>query len=145
MKLFWYTLLLFIFVNSCTVEPRAIDYGNDGCQHCKMILMDTKFGAQVVTKKGKIFIFDDVNCLMSFLESEEISMETDTKNILVTDYHSPETLVDATIAFYLKSDTFKTPMASQIVAFEDYETLKTYKAKNGGVYLAWGELVTQFK
>ena len=107
--------------------------------------MDTKFGAQVVTNKGKIFIFDDVNCLMSFLETDEINMETDAKHILVTDYHSPESLVDATIAFYLKSDAFKTPMASQIVAFEDYETLKTYKAKNGGVYLAWGELVTQFK
>lgn len=145
MKLFLYTMLLFILVTSCNVEPRAIDYGKDGCHHCKMILMDTKFGAQVVTNKGKIFIFDDVNCLMSFLETDEINMETDAKHILVTDYHSPESLVDATIAFYLKSDAFKTPMASQIVAFEDYETLKTYKAKNGGVYLAWGELVTQFK
>jgi copper chaperone NosL len=109
-----------------------------------MKLMDPKYGAEVVTQKGKIFIFDDVNCLMSFIESDEVS-QIDLKHILIIDYDQPEMLSDATISFYLKSDEFKTPMASNIVAFSDYETLKSYKSKHGGVYLAWGELVTQFK
>ncbi|HCB46457.1 MAG TPA: nitrous oxide reductase, partial [Algoriphagus sp.] len=54
-------------------------------------------------------------------------------------------LLDANFAHYLKSPEFKTPMASEVVAFPDYQLLKEYKVKNGGVYLAWGELTTQFK
>jgi len=137
-------LISLLLLAACSVEPRAINYGEDVCHHCKMKLMDPHYGAEVVTKKGKIYIFDDVNCLMSFLESEEIE-EENIQHLLITDYENPETLTDATLAFYLKSDQFKTPMASQIVAFSDYETLKGYKIKNGGVYMAWGELVTQFK
>jgi copper chaperone NosL len=129
---------------SCNVEPRAIRYGEDVCHHCKMKLMDPHFGAEVITEKGKIFIFDDANCLMAFIESYEIPRE-DLKHILIADYHTPEMLLDARMSFYLKSNSFKTPMASNIAAFADYEILKEYKAKHGGVYLAWGELLTQFK
>lgn len=139
-KIFLVSLLML----SCKAEPRPISYGNDNCHHCKMKLMDPVYGAEVVTQKGKVFIFDDVNCLMSFLESNEVSQE-DIKHVLVADYDKPESLTDAKIAFYLKSDKFKTPMASNIIAFSDFETLESYKSQHGGVYLAWGELVTQFK
>ena len=144
MKTHLLLLISLLLMSACSVEPRAINYGEDVCHHCKMKLMDPHYGAEVVTKKGKIYIFDDVNCLMSFLESEEIEKEN-IQHLLITDYENPETLTDATLAFYLKSAQFKTPMASQIVAFSDYETLKGYKVKHGGVYMAWGELVTQFK
>ncbi|MCR9013826.1 nitrous oxide reductase accessory protein NosL [Aquiflexum gelatinilyticum] len=137
-------LLISMLIWSCNAEPRPISYGKDNCHHCKMKLMDPVHGAEVVTQKGKIFIFDDVNCLMSFLESDEVNQE-DIKHILVADYTKPESLTDATVAFYLKSDKFKTPMASNIIAFSDYKTLESYKSEHGGVYLAWGELVTQFK
>ncbi|AFL84552.1 putative lipoprotein involved in nitrous oxide reduction [Belliella baltica DSM 15883] len=138
------TLFSVIFLLSCSADPRAINYGEDVCHHCKMKLMDPQYGAEVVTQKGKIFIFDDVNCLMTFMESGEVG-STVLKHILITDYNQGETLTDATTAFYLKSEKFKTPMASNIVAFSDYETLKKYKKDHGGVYMAWGELLTQFK
>lgn len=138
------SLFILITLVSCNTEPRAIRYGEDICHFCKMQLMDPKFGAEIVTSKGKIFIFDDVNCLLEFIDSEE-GKALDITHILVADYHQPETLTDATIAFYLKSESFKTPMASQIVAFSDYDILKEYKKEHGGIYLAWGELVTQFK
>lgn len=144
MKITLINILLISLLFGCSADPRAINYGEDVCHHCKMKLMDPHYGAEVVTQKGKIFIFDDVNCLMSFLDSDQVN-EEDLKHILVTDYDQPESLSDATMSFYIKSESFKTPMASNIVAFSDYETLKKYKKKHGGVYLAWGELVTQFK
>lgn len=143
MKTSWYILLL-IGVIACEVKPRAINYGEDACHHCKMKLMDPHFGAEALTRKGKVYIFDDVNCLMNWKDQEKIS-EEELAEVLVTDYNQPETLIDATTAFYLKSPDFKTPMASGVAAFADYEALKAYKNKNGGIYLAWGELVTQFK
>lgn len=137
-------LISLITMAACSSDPRPIVLGQDACHHCKMTLMDPKFGAELVTEKGKIFIFDDVNCMLGYMDSEEGKSQT-FKHILVMDYLNPGTLIDANIAHYLKSSEFKTPMASEVVAFPDYDLLKEYKAKNGGVYLAWGELTTQFK
>jgi copper chaperone NosL len=136
--------MLTVFLASCSTDPRPIVYGKDACHHCKMKLMDQKFGAELVTEKGKIFIFDDINCLLEFKDSEEGNQQT-YKHILVTDFMHPGTLLDANFAHYLKSETIQTPMASNVVAFSEYGLLKEYKQKNGGVYLAWGELTTQFK
>ncbi|OOG73080.1 nitrous oxide reductase accessory protein NosL [Algoriphagus sp. A40] len=133
---------LLLFLASCSADPRPIAYGQDGCHHCKMTLMDPKFGAELVTEKGKVFVFDDVNCMLMYMDSVE---DETYKHILVTDYLNPGVLLDANFAFYLKSDQFQTPMASQIVAFPDFEKLEEFKQKSGGVYLAWGELTTQFK
>jgi len=106
--------------------------------------MDQKFGAELVTEKGKIFIFDDVNCMLQYMDSEEGKRQT-YKHILVTDYLNPGTLLDANVAHYLKSESIQTPMASQVVAISDFNLLEEYKNKNGGIYIAWGELTTQFK
>jgi copper chaperone NosL len=144
MKQYLSLLALVVLLASCSADPRPIAYGQDGCHHCKMTLMDSKFGAELVTEKGKVFVFDDVNCMLQYMDSEDGKSQM-YKHILVTDYLNPGVLLDANLAFYLKSEEFKTPMASQIVAFPDYEVLKEYKAKTGGVYLAWGELSTQFK
>lgn len=144
MKLNFSILILLVLLASCAADPRPITYGQDGCHHCKMTLMDSKFGAELVTEKGKVFIFDDVNCMLQYMDSEDGKSQM-YKHILVTDYLNPGILLDANFAFYLMSKEFKTPMASNIVAFPDYNLLKEYKTKSGGVYLAWGELTTQFK
>ena len=138
-------LLVSIGLAACKVEPEPIHYGVDGCHHCKMTLMDPRFGAEIVTEKGKIYKFDDVNCMMATLETDEVSYEK-VKYFMVADYTQPETLIDANYAFYLKSEKIKSPMASHIGAFPDEPSMKEFqKNNNGGIYLAWGELVTQFK
>ncbi len=133
-----------VFLASCSADPRPIAYGEDACHHCKMKLMEQKFGAELVTEKGKVFIFDDVNCMLQYMDSEEGKRQT-YKHVLVTDYFNPGTLLDANFAHYLKSASIQTPMASQVVAISDFKLLEEYKEKNGGIYLAWGELTTQFK
>lgn len=142
MKRYLSIFTLLVLLASCSADPRPIAYGQDGCHHCKMTLMDPKFGAELVTEKGKVFVFDDVNCMLQYMDSVNDEVY---KHILVTDYLNPGVLLDANVAFYLKSDQFKTPMASQIVAFPDYDKMNEFKQKSGGVYLAWGELTTQFK
>lgn len=144
MKHYLSIFALLVFLASCSADPRPIAYGQDGCHHCKMTLMDPRFGAELVTEKGKVFVFDDVNCMLQYMDSEDGKSQM-YKHVLVIDYQNPGVLLDANYAFYLKSEEFKTPMASQIVAFPDYDVLKEYKKKTGGVYLAWGELTTQFK
>jgi len=129
---------------SCSVEPEPLQYGEDACYTCKMTLMDKKFGAELVTKKGKVFKFDDVNCMLTFYNSGEID-PSGFSHRLVVDFSQPGKLVDAANAFYLKSSEIKSPMASQIAAFEKKEHLDERKEQLEGIYLVWGELVTQFK
>jgi len=95
-------LILALALISCSVEPEPLQYGKDACHHCKMTLMDNKFGAEIVTAKGKIFKFDDTNCLINFLNSNEMS-DQDIKHCLITDFSSPGLLIDAKTAFYVKS------------------------------------------
>lgn len=136
-------LMLALITLSCSVEPEAIKYGTDACHTCKMTLMDKKFGAELVTEKGKIYKFDDVNCMMKYYnESQDPSQ---FKYKLVVDFSQPEKLIPANDAFYLKSADIKSPMASQIAAFEKKENLEALQKELNGIYLVWGELVTQFK
>lgn len=136
--------MLGIFLGSCTVEPEPIAYGEDACHHCKMTLMDRKFGAELVTKKGKIYKFDDVNCMLSFYHSGEVATG-DFAYKLVVDFTQPAKLIEAHNAFYLKSPRIQSPMISQVAAFEKEQDMKAAKDELNGIYMVWGELVTQFK
>lgn len=137
-------ILLIIITFSCSVAPESLQYGHDACYTCKMTLMDTKFGAEIVTKKGKVYKFDDINCLINFHNSGH-ELEEDMAYRLVVDFSNPEKLIDAREAFYIKSNQVKSPMASQIASFEKKEQADLNKKKWQGIWLSWGELVTEFK
>lgn len=93
---------LLISLLSCKAEPEPLRYGEDACHTCKMTLMDKKFGAELVTKKGKVYKFDDVNCMLTFYNSGEIDSREFAYR-LVVDFSQPTTLIEAADAFYLKS------------------------------------------
>lgn len=138
------TLPLAVMLGACSTDPVALEFGKDTCHSCKMKLMDNKFGAELVTKKGKVYKFDDVNCLLEYYNAHE-GEQTEYAHKLVIDFSKPGTLIDASNSHYLKADEIKSPMASQIAAFEDYELMKENKENWSGIYLSWGEVVTQFK
>ena len=137
-------VLLSISLLSCNVAPEPLQYGKDSCHTCKMTLMDKRFGAELVTQKGKVYKFDDVNCMLNFYNSEGNSPEVFSYK-LVVDFTHPAKLINAADAFYLKSPEIKSPMASQVAAFEKKESMEDFKKQLSGIYLVWGELVTQFK
>ncbi len=137
-------IIVCLAMTSCKVEPEPLVYGEDACHACKMTLMDRKFGAELVTSKGKIFKFDDVNCMMNFFNAEAANGSEFTHR-LVVDFAKPGKLIPAADAFYLKSPQIKSPMASQIAAFSSKEELESVQRELSGVYLVWGELITQFK
>jgi copper chaperone NosL len=138
------TAFIAIALVSCAVEPEPLHYGQDACHTCKMTLMDRKFGAELVSAKGKVFKFDDVNCMLTYYHSGETD-PAEFSHRLVVDFSDPGKLVDAADAFYLKSSEIKSPMASQVAAFSRKESMENVKKELKGIYLVWGELVTQFK
>jgi copper chaperone NosL len=137
------TSILLLFI-SCSTEPEPLVYGTDICHFCKMTLMDKKFGAELVTQKGKVYKFDDMNCFLNFYNSGYEPVE-DFKHKLVVDYANPSKLIDATNSFYLKSAAIRSPMNGEVAAFESKESMDTFKKEWKAIYLGWGEVTTQYK
>ncbi len=140
-------LILFFWmlgIYGCNTNPEPLLFGKDTCYSCKMTLIDNRFGAELVTHKGKVYKFDDLSCMLGFYHSgyEEPG---DFLHKLVVNHEKPGELIKADEAFYLKSKAFRAPMASEVAAFGDYDRMMTYKHKTGGIFLAWGEVITQFK
>ena len=133
-----------ILLTACHVEPQPLVYGKDACHTCKMTLTDQKFGAEVVTKKGKVYKFDDANCMINFLNSGFLEGEEVSHKLLV-DYTQPGKLLPVEHAFFLKSEEIRSPMNSGVAAFESEASMHEFKQKWSATLLGWGELQTQFK
>lgn len=133
-----------ITLASCSAKPEPIVYGKDGCHHCKMTLMDERFGAELVTKKGKVYKFDDVNCMVKFLNEGQVA-EADIAHSLVVDYARPGTLISSHTATYVKSEAIKSPMASNVAGFSSAESAETFNRQWQGDQLTWNTVVSESK
>ncbi len=134
-------ILLFsiLLMNSCNTEPQAIVQGKDNCHLCKMTITDPKYGAEILTKKGKVYKFDDVHCLLSFLQTKTLE-EMQVKEIYVVDYTGNHSLVKVNESFLLQGDKIRGPMNGNIIAFKDKDSMKNLAAQLKGVAISWEQL-----
>ena len=117
------SVFLVLFLSACsTSEPAPIRIGKDECTHCKMILTDLKFGAEIITKTNKIYKFDDVNCLNNYINKNE-KIQTQINVIFLVDYGNEGKFIQADQALLLQSEELKSPMGSAIAAFSSKEQL----------------------
>jgi len=142
MRKFAFIITISFFLLSCAAEPEPLVFGKDQCHTCKMTLMDKKFGAEVVTKKGKVYKFDDINCLFNFYREGSVD-KNELQYNLVIDFSSPEKLIDAEKAYFLISSEIKSPMASQVAAFESLPN--ELKQQWGATEYKWDDLQHQFQ
>ena len=132
-----------VWLSGCAPEPRPIAYGTDACHSCKMTLAEKTFGGELVTRKGKVYVFDDLNCMLSFYHKDV--EPGDLAFTLVVDYEHPGQFLNAGETFFVKSEALRSPMAGNVAAFKTYDHAMNYKRKNGGILLGWAEVTTQFK
>jgi len=123
---------------SCKVEPKEINYGNDHCYHCDMTVVDKTHSAEYVTKKGRAYMFDAVECLVMKINDE--NNEEELAFVLVADYEKPGELVDARDATYLISEKIKSPMGANLTAFKSKETAVKFQKEKGGELFNWSQL-----
>lgn len=122
---------------SCKVEPESILYGKDQCSFCKMNIVDKTHAAQYVTKKGKQFKFDAIECLVNDLGQKS---EEDVSIILVANYGNPGEMINAKTATYLISSGIKSPMGANLSAFETLEKALEFQQEYLGEIYAWQPL-----
>ncbi|TXN36033.1 hypothetical protein FVB32_15855 [Flagellimonas hymeniacidonis] len=136
-----FALILILLIASCSITPKPINYGSDGCHFCSMTIVDKQHAAQFVTEKGKAFKFDAAECMMNHLK--EIDVAT-VSLFLVNDYHSPGDLIDATKATYLISKNIPSPMGEYLTAFESKAIAEKAREQHEGKLFTWTELSNRF-
>ena len=121
----------------CAVKPQPIDFGKDACVYCKMNIVDQQHAAELVTKKGKVFKYDAIECMLKDTQrnhNEVVSL------YLVVDYLDPSGFIDATTAYYLVSEAIPSPMGEYLSAFSDEsKTRALVKTDEDHVY-NWTEI-----
>lgn len=136
-------LPLLVFV-SCSSGPEPIQYGKDECASCKMTLTDKRFGAEIVTNKGKVFKYDDLNCLVETLREGTVA-EEDVAAMYVVDFKKTGAFVDVQQALFLENEAIKSPMRSDIAGFSSAADLQEIKmAIGGGREMSWAEVRKAF-
>ena len=140
----------FFSLAGCQSGPEPIRYGQDNCAFCKMSFSDRRFGGEVCTKKGKVYKFDDIHCLLASLEAG-VPTRGEIAGVFLVDYGGGP-WIPADKGFLLRSPDFHTPMgggnaegiaggnagriAEGIAAFASVDVLHRYN----GQALLWKDL-----
>lgn len=140
LKLIPFFLLAFI-ISSCTTKPQPIKMG-DTCDFCIMGVADNRFGAEIITKKGKIYKFDDIHCLLGFMKANTVPQK-EQKSIVFIDFEAPHGFIESENIFLLKSGGLRSPMGSNIAAFKTLVQLKESQNKLGGEEVVWKSLANK--
>jgi copper chaperone NosL len=129
-----------ILLYGCTPEAEPIITGKDNCAECKMTIADPKFGAEIVTKKGRIYKFDDVRCVAAYLNKRSVAL-SDIHQTLFVNYEKPGELVDVRHAEFVLSSQLKSPMNGNAAAFNGKASAEKRSAEiDGSKVTNWATL-----
>lgn len=138
MRISYFMVLVAWTLSSCTVEPVDINYGVDQCHACRMTISDQRFGAELVTIKGKVFKFDAIECMIP----EVIKQGANTYAfILATPYGEPGKLVEIEDLDFLQSPEIPSPMGRNLSAHKRSFQTQSADAK----WYKWTDLVETFR
>jgi copper chaperone NosL len=142
-KLHALSVLTILFVSmlcsSCSAGPVPLKPGTDNCQFCKMTISDIRYGAEIITMKGKTYKFDDPQCAISFLKAHpEINQAL--QEIYFSSFTDPHALIPSRSAFVLKSENLRAPMGGTYTVFNNMEDLNKVKQAFPGSVINWTEM-----
>ena len=116
-------MMTLLSIPSCGPDgPEPIKLNTDNCDFCKMTIVDGRFGTELITKKGRVYKFDDLSCMAGYVKENP---KAEALEFYIHNYKSAGELIDAKLATYLSSDSLRSPMGGNIAAF-----LKKEEAEN---------------
>lgn len=136
------TIISCTLLSACNSGPEAIKYGTENCYSCKMTISDFRFGAEIITKKGRVYKFDDSYCMLSYLKAKEIE-PSQIKSIYMTNFTGKHQLLDVEEAVMLQSESLRGPMGGNIIAADQIDSINKLKEQFPGNHLLWAEIYKQ--
>jgi copper chaperone NosL len=128
-------LVLAVAAAACNRGPRALLAGTDTCAHCRMTIDDVRFGALVLTARGKIMTFDSIECLAAFVAA--LPAGEQPRGTWVADFEQPAHWVDAEHATFLHQSRLRSPMGRDLAAFAAGSRPDDLTRRYGGRPLDW--------
>ena len=135
-----FIMFLLFLIFSCGKDAEPINYGHDECEYCRMLITDNKYGAELITEKGKVYKFDSVECLINYALVENLIGNNEI-TMLVSDFSNPGNFTDARTAFYLHNNQFRSPMGLNVMAFGTKDKRSGFKNENGGNQFLWIDVI----
>ena len=136
--------LLFVLFTSCHTQPQPFTAGKDVCDFCRMGISDLRFGGELLTRKGKVYKFDDLHCLAAFLQSGKVA-EKDISQLLVVNFEKQNTFLDNQQASFVVSTSVNSPMGSHAAAFENHQAATAFSRGKEADVLTWQLLTEKLK
>lgn len=135
--------LITIFLVSCGAnEPKPIKINSDSCEFCKMTIANGKFGAELITEKGRCYKFDDVACMVQYVNENATSP---IASFYVNDYLKDNTLIPVETSFFLKGGTINSPMRGNLAAFSTADKQKEFQTKLNAEIMTWEQVFNSYK
>lgn len=134
------TILVALVLGACSDGPRDIQVGAEDCAHCRMMVSEHVFAAQLITDRGRPYVFDSIECMAEFLdEGEEIPQER-VRSLWVTDFNVPGRWIGVADAHFLRSQDLRSPMGLNLSAYGSESEARENRALFGGEILTWEEV-----
>jgi copper chaperone NosL len=102
-----------------------------------MTIVDQQHASQIVTKKGRNYKYDAIECMVQSLpdwQSNEIN------TYLISDYNSPGKMINALEAKYLISESIPSPMGAFLSGFDTESQRDTFVKLETDRRLSWTEM-----
>ena len=128
-------LSLVLLLLSCSTKPEPFNYGKDTCYLCKMGISDPKFGGEIVTKKGKIYKFDDLVCMNRFLRTGTVPAGDISKTLTIL--FNGGGFAEVQSASFVYSPDMRSPMGGNTAAFPDSSAARQWATANNGQVMNW--------
>lgn len=136
-----FSLLAVIVLAACAgkpgePQPPEIQYGQDMCDACGMLISEPRFAAATLLTSGEALKFDDIGEMLVYHMDHP---EEQVQAWFVHDYGS-ESWIRGESAFFVKSDAVKSPMGSGIAAFEEKSDAEAFAAQVQGMVYSLDEI-----
>ncbi len=132
-------LLLALSASACGSGPRPLVAGEDSCRYCRMTIDDPRFGAMVMTARGRLETFDSIECLAGYVSS--LPATSAPRAIWVADVENPSRWLDVTHARFLYGGALHSPMGRRLAALDSAADVDAVRQRLGGELLSWSQVL----
>lgn len=130
---------LFLLLAACqskAAAPVEIKANEESCAECKMGIEELKSAAQIILEDGKPLLFDDIGCMINYLQQKEPKYEA----AFIHDFETEE-WIDFDKSTFVQGTFMESPMSYGIAGFESKEKASQFQKEQGGDIYSKEELL----
>jgi len=135
----WLIVLAVLFLGGCSQKPQKVRYGEEQCAHCKMVITDSRFAAEIVTSKGKAIKFDAIECMAAYLHDHP-EINEKSAALWVSNFAEPGSWIDQNKAIFIQSEKVQSPMGKSLLALKSDEQVKEHLDQFPGRKITWEQI-----